>query len=191
LSARRRRTDAELDEATVSMVPDTADDPEVALQKKSRTEALRQSLTRLSPDHREVIDLAYYHGKSVKEIAVIVGSLKSNVIGELQVAFYSHDGVCGIAAPWDERNFRGERGSAPKGQHSSQMQNGFEFEPHVSVQPIGKLVALQPATAPERRSTACALLPLSLFPIGHPDQMERRSSARPGHGSHAQEDQPV
>src|SRR5215510_1696844 len=29
------------------------------------------------------------------------------------------------------------------------------------------------------------------LPIGHPDQMERRSSARPGHGSHAQEDQPV
>src|SRR5215469_7844140 len=49
LSARRRRTDAELDEATVSTVPDTGDDPEVALQKKSRTEALRQSLPRLSP----------------------------------------------------------------------------------------------------------------------------------------------
>ena len=68
LSARRRRTDAELDEAAVSTVPDTADDPEVTLQKKNRAEALRQSLHRLSPDHREVIDLAYYHGKSVKEI---------------------------------------------------------------------------------------------------------------------------
>jgi len=79
LSARRHRTDAELDEATVSMVPDTADDPEVALQKKSRTEALRQSLTRLSPDHREVIDLAYYHGKSVKEIAEIVGINEATV----------------------------------------------------------------------------------------------------------------
>jgi len=79
LSARRRRTDAELDEATVSMVPDTADDPEVALQKKGRTEALRQSLTRLSPDHREVIDLAYYHGKSVKEIAEIAGINEATV----------------------------------------------------------------------------------------------------------------
>src|SRR5499425_2076328 len=36
LTARRRRTDAELDEATVSTVPDTADDPEVTLQKKNR-----------------------------------------------------------------------------------------------------------------------------------------------------------
>ena len=56
LSARRRRTDAELDEATVSTVPDTADDPEVTLQKENRAEALRQSLPRLSPEHREVID---------------------------------------------------------------------------------------------------------------------------------------
>src|SRR5262249_43318803 len=36
LSARRRWTDAELDEATVSTVPDTVDDPEVILQKKNR-----------------------------------------------------------------------------------------------------------------------------------------------------------
>src|SRR6516225_2553466 len=79
LSARRRRTDAELDEAIVSTVPDTADDPEVSLQKKNRAEALRQSLLRLLPDHREVIDLAYYHGKSVKEIAEIVSISEATV----------------------------------------------------------------------------------------------------------------
>src|SRR5215510_6465656 len=44
LSARRRRTDAELDEATVSTVPDIADDPEAALQKKNQSELLRSSL---------------------------------------------------------------------------------------------------------------------------------------------------
>jgi RNA polymerase sigma-70 factor (ECF subfamily) len=74
LSARRRRTDAELDE-----VPDIADDPEVLLQKKNRAEALRQSLTRLSPEHREVIDLVYYHGKSLKEVAEIVGVNEATV----------------------------------------------------------------------------------------------------------------
>ena len=79
LSARRRRTDAELDEATVSTVPDTGDDPEVTLQKKNRAEALRRSLPRLSPQHREVIDLAYYHGKSVKEIAEIVSISEATV----------------------------------------------------------------------------------------------------------------
>ena len=78
-SARRRRNDAELDEATVSTVPDPADDAEVTLQKKNRAEALRQSLHRLSPDHREVIDLAYYHGKSVKEIAEIASISEATV----------------------------------------------------------------------------------------------------------------
>jgi RNA polymerase sigma-70 factor (ECF subfamily) len=77
LSARRRRTDAELDEA--STVPDSADDPEVVLQKKDRAEALHQSLHRLSLEHREVIDLSYYHGKSVKEIAEIVGIHEATV----------------------------------------------------------------------------------------------------------------
>jgi RNA polymerase sigma-70 factor, ECF subfamily len=79
LSARRRRTDAELDEATVSTVPDIADDPEVALQKKDRAEAVRHSLARLSPEHREVIDLVYYHGKSVKEVAEVVGINEATV----------------------------------------------------------------------------------------------------------------
>jgi RNA polymerase sigma-70 factor, ECF subfamily len=67
----------ELDEA--STVPDSADDPEVVLQKKDRAEALHQSLHRLSPEHREVIDLSYYHGKSVKEIAEIVGIHEATV----------------------------------------------------------------------------------------------------------------
>jgi RNA polymerase sigma-70 factor, ECF subfamily len=79
LSAHRRRTDAELDEATASTVPDTADDPETTLQKKDRAKALRESLPRLSPEHREVIDLAYYHGKSVKEIADITGINEATV----------------------------------------------------------------------------------------------------------------
>ena len=71
LSARRRRTDAELDETTKSTVADTADDPEIALQKKSRNELLRRALTKLSRDHREIIDLVYYHEKSVDDAARI------------------------------------------------------------------------------------------------------------------------
>ena len=31
-----------------------------------------RALTRLSPEHREVIDLVYYHGKSVDEVARIL-----------------------------------------------------------------------------------------------------------------------
>ena len=72
LSARRRRTEAELDEK-IETVADTANDPEAALQEKHRGELLRQALTQLSPEHREVIDLVYYHEKSIDECAQVLG----------------------------------------------------------------------------------------------------------------------
>ena len=72
LSARRHRTEAELDEKIEATVADPADDPEVALQEKNRDELLRRALTRLSPEHRQVIDLVYYHEKSIDEVAQII-----------------------------------------------------------------------------------------------------------------------
>ena len=73
ISARRRRTDAELDESVEFTVADTADDPAVVLEKKNRDEMLRAALTRLSAEHKEIIDLVYYHEKSVDECAQIIG----------------------------------------------------------------------------------------------------------------------
>ena len=72
LAARRRRTHAELNEHIEATVADTSDDPEAALEKKARNEILRQALTRLSPEHRQVVDLVYYHEKSVEEAAQIL-----------------------------------------------------------------------------------------------------------------------
>jgi len=79
LSARRRRVDAELHDKVVATVADPADNPEIVLQKKNRAEHLRQSLASLSPEHGEVIDLVYYHDKSVKEVAEIVGVAEATV----------------------------------------------------------------------------------------------------------------
>jgi len=79
LSVRRRRMHAELDDKIASKVADPADDPEVVLQKKTRAELVRHSLARLSPEHGEVIDLVYYHGKSVREVAEIVGVAAATV----------------------------------------------------------------------------------------------------------------
>jgi RNA polymerase sigma-70 factor (ECF subfamily) len=79
LSARRRRIDAKLDARIAFTIADPADDPEAALQKKNRSELLRDSLASLSPEHGEVIDLVYYHGKSVKEAAHIVGVAEATV----------------------------------------------------------------------------------------------------------------
>jgi RNA polymerase sigma-70 factor, ECF subfamily len=79
LSARRRRIDTKLDAEIASTIADPADDPEAALQKRKRGELLRKSLARLSPEHGEVIDLVYYHGKSVKQVADIVGVAEATV----------------------------------------------------------------------------------------------------------------
>ena len=79
LSARRRRTEAELDEKIETTVADPANDPEAALQVKNRGELVREALTHLSPEHREIIDLVYYHEKSVEEVADIVGVAEGTI----------------------------------------------------------------------------------------------------------------
>jgi RNA polymerase sigma-70 factor (ECF subfamily) len=73
LSARRTRQDAELDETIEATVADTADDPEVMLAKKHRDQVVREAINELSPEHKEIIDLVYYHEKSVDECAQILG----------------------------------------------------------------------------------------------------------------------
>src|SRR5213593_508547 len=95
LSARRRRIDAELDARIVSTIADPADDPEAALQKKNRSELLRDSLADLSPEHGEVIDLVYYHGKSVKEVADIVGVAEATVKTRM---FYARKKLASLVA---------------------------------------------------------------------------------------------
>jgi len=79
LSALRRRTDAELDDEAAAAIEDTSDDPEVSAQKKDTGRVLRQCLAALTPDHREIIDLVYYHEKSVEEVAEIVGIPENTV----------------------------------------------------------------------------------------------------------------
>ena len=53
LSARRRRTHAELNEVIEATVADSADNAEVALEKKHEGEMLRVALTKLSPGRED------------------------------------------------------------------------------------------------------------------------------------------
>src|SRR6266446_2091663 len=78
LSARRRRTDAALDDRALS-VADPADGPDLVLENKMRADLVRQCLAKLSPEHGEVIDLVYYHDKSVEEVARIIGIPEATV----------------------------------------------------------------------------------------------------------------
>jgi RNA polymerase sigma-70 factor (ECF subfamily) len=70
ISALRRRRDEELDAAGAMEEP--TDDPGMALEKKDKSAMIRKCLLGLSVEHREIIDLVYYHEKSVKEVAEIV-----------------------------------------------------------------------------------------------------------------------
>ena len=79
LSALRKRKDAELDDEAAAAIEDTSDNPEVAVAKKDTSNALRNCLTALSPEHREIVDLVYYHEKSVEEVAEIVGIPENTV----------------------------------------------------------------------------------------------------------------
>ena len=73
LSTLRVRVDQPLDEATAEAMPDPAITAEDSLQASERSALVRRCLERLSPAHREIIDLVYYHEKSVDEVAAIVG----------------------------------------------------------------------------------------------------------------------
>jgi RNA polymerase sigma-70 factor, ECF subfamily len=72
LATRRRRTEDQLDEEVVEAIEDESDNPEVAAQKNERSEILRHCLERLSASHREIVDLVYYHEKSIDEAALIL-----------------------------------------------------------------------------------------------------------------------
>ena len=79
LSALRRKPDQELDDEAAEAIEDPTDDPEAALGKKDKAAAMRKCLAGLSAEHREIIDLVYYHEKSVEEVAVIVGIPEATV----------------------------------------------------------------------------------------------------------------
>ena len=79
LSALRRRSTEELDDKTVAAIEDPQDNPEVTIQNRQTSEILLNCLTQLSPPHREVIDLVYYHEKSIDEVADITGVPQNTV----------------------------------------------------------------------------------------------------------------
>jgi RNA polymerase sigma-70 factor (ECF subfamily) len=79
LSVLRKRRENPLDEDTAALVADEADTPEVTAMKEDKAAALRRCVNALSNEHRPVVDLAYYHGKSISEVAVILSIPEATV----------------------------------------------------------------------------------------------------------------
>ena len=79
LSLLRRRSSEELDDEVAEFIEDPSDNPEAAMLKSQRASVLQDCLTQLSPAHREIVDLVYYHEKSVEEVAEII-SVPANTV---------------------------------------------------------------------------------------------------------------
>ncbi len=73
LSSLRRRSNEQLDDEVAEFIEDPSDNPEITMQKQERGAILRSCLEQLSPAHREIIDLVYYHEKSIDEVAEVIG----------------------------------------------------------------------------------------------------------------------
>ncbi len=76
---RRRRGFSQLDDHAAEAIVDPGDDPEAAALKRSSCTTVRECLKQLSPDHRKILDLIYYHEQSIAEVARIIGVPENTV----------------------------------------------------------------------------------------------------------------
>jgi RNA polymerase sigma-70 factor, ECF subfamily len=79
LSAARHRVEDQLHDHDAADIADLSDDPETLVDRTDRSAIIQKCLSKLSAAQREVIDLVYYHEKSVEQVARIVGAPPSTV----------------------------------------------------------------------------------------------------------------
>jgi RNA polymerase sigma-70 factor (ECF subfamily) len=79
LTALRQRRHEDIDQDDVLEIADDSDTPEASLDRSNTSAILRACVAKLSPAHREIINLVYYHEKSVEEAGQIIGIPQSTV----------------------------------------------------------------------------------------------------------------
>ncbi|WP_298875114.1 sigma-70 family RNA polymerase sigma factor [uncultured Bradyrhizobium sp.] len=79
ISTWRERTHEDIDQADALGVVDTGDRPDMALDREETKGILRACIDRLSPAHREIIELLYYREKSVAEVSGMIGIPQATV----------------------------------------------------------------------------------------------------------------
>ncbi|SFM06445.1 RNA polymerase sigma-70 factor, ECF subfamily [Bradyrhizobium sp. NFR13] len=79
LTALRQRKYEDIDQDDVMEIADEADTPEASLDRSRTSAILRACVAKLSPAHREIVNLVYYHEKSVEEVAGLIGIPASTV----------------------------------------------------------------------------------------------------------------
>jgi RNA polymerase sigma-70 factor, ECF subfamily len=74
LSRLRRHSETQLDENAAAVIEDPSDTPATSLDKRERSDILQRCLAKLTPLHRDVINMIYYQGKKVEEVAQFTGA---------------------------------------------------------------------------------------------------------------------
>jgi RNA polymerase sigma-70 factor, ECF subfamily len=79
ISECRRRSEDQLDEGAAAVIEDPSDTPSISMEKHERSDLLQKCMAKLSPIHRDVINLIYYQGKKVEEVAQFTGAPISTI----------------------------------------------------------------------------------------------------------------
>jgi RNA polymerase sigma-70 factor, ECF subfamily len=95
-SAMRCRQYVDLNDEAALRVPDPADGPDAALERKDRRQLIERCVDRLSPSHRAIIDLVYFNEKTVSEVAEIVSVPEATVKTRM---FYARRQLAAALAP--------------------------------------------------------------------------------------------
>ena len=79
LNAIRGKKWRTVDVETVTDLADTDETGEAMHDRDALKETLRRALAKLTPEHRDVVELTFFHGHSYQEIADIVGCPENTV----------------------------------------------------------------------------------------------------------------
>jgi RNA polymerase sigma-70 factor (ECF subfamily) len=93
LTALRQRRHEDIEQDDVLEIADGADTPETSLDRSKTSAILRACVAKLSAAHREIINLVYYHEKSVEEAGQIIGIPQSTVKTRM---FYARKQLAGL-----------------------------------------------------------------------------------------------
>jgi len=133
ITAVRRHCGEHLDVDTLE-IEDPAYDPEVLISKSDRRKAIQSVLSQLSAAQREVIDLVYYHEKSVEEVAKIVGIPANTVKTRM---FYARRRMKAVIETAERNGLFGAIGPRKNGQNSSrQAGQGPSEDPQLAIRKI-------------------------------------------------------
>ena len=69
---RRQKETVDSDDETVVALADGADSPEMVAQKTSKAGALARCIQALGAEHRQIIQLVYYHEQTIAECAALL-----------------------------------------------------------------------------------------------------------------------